>query len=133
MATGDSTHPGDGAAADRPETVTELTDGHTGRWQVTTETSIYLLDLDRRTMLRVPGAGIGVQRDPTRGHIPVTALPADHRVVRLQQLLRCEVGLSMYLLTEPWPDGTVMVRGTTPVRDIRSLDTHAPDAPRERS
>ena len=122
MATGDSTHPGDGAAADRPETLAELTDAHTGRWQVTTEASIYLLDLDRRTMLRVPGAGAGVQRDPTRGHIPVTALPADHRVVRLQQLLRCELGLSMYLLTEPWPDGSVMVRGTTPVREIRRLN-----------
>lgn len=119
MATGDSTRP------DRDRrpggAVEQLTDEDAGRWQVTTETTIYLLDLDRRTMLRVPGAGAGVQRDPTGGHIAVTALPADHRTVPLEQLVHCQLGESMYLLIEPWGDGSVMVRGSTPVREIRSL------------
>lgn len=39
MATGDSTHPGDGAAAP-PVTTAELFDDDTGRWQITTQTSI---------------------------------------------------------------------------------------------
>jgi hypothetical protein len=121
MAPGDSTHPGGGGAADQPLTVTELTDDDTGRWQITTETSIYLLDLDARTMLRVPGAGVGVQRDPTRGHIVVTALATDHEVVPLVQVLHCRRGESMYLLTEPRRDGSVVLRGTTPVCEIRAL------------
>lgn len=121
MATGDSTHPGGGEAADQPLTVTELTDADSGRWQITTEASIYILDLDQRTMLRVPGAGLGVQRDPAGGPVKVTSLAADHQVVPLYQVVHCQTGESMYLLTEPWPDGSVMVRGTTVVREIRRL------------
>lgn len=123
MAPGDSTHPGCGATSPDPPTRTVLTDGDTGRWQITTEASIYLLDLDTRTMLRVPGAGTGLQHDPTRGSIKVTTLAADHRAVPLHQILHCQVGQSMYLLTEPHPDGSVMVRGTTPVQEIRHLTT----------
>lgn len=132
MAHGDSAHPGGGGAAKHPVTLTELTDQHTGRWQITTEASIYLLDLDQRTLLRVPGAGTGVQRAPDGGRVAVANLPSDHQVVPLQQLLHCQVGHSMYLLTEPWPDGSVMVRGTTPVCEIRRLTPETPQPPTSR-
>ena len=120
MATGDSTRPDPGEPDDQD--VEWLTDDDTGRWQITTETSLYLLDLDARTMLRVPGAGAGVQHSPDRGPIPVTALDSDHHVVRLQTLLHCHTGDSMYLLTEPLPDGSIVLRGTTVVQQIRRLD-----------
>lgn len=34
----------------------------TGQWQVTTETSLYLVDLDAQSVTRVPDAGAGTPR-----------------------------------------------------------------------
>ena len=50
----------------------------TGRWQVPTETSVYLLDLDARQVIRVPDAGTGtpMARRPTRRAAPRASLRA---------------------------------------------------------
>jgi hypothetical protein len=94
----------------------QLTDHDHGRWQVTTETSVYLLDLDQRWLLRIPGAGPHAESQAT----PVSTLRHDHQPMPLLQILRCEVGHRMWLLSEPEPDGTIGWRASTRVLNIRA-------------
>ena len=119
MATGDSSHPGPGA--EDAVTRQELTDDDTGRWQVTTETSIYLLDLDQRQVMRVPGAAADHGIDKTA---PVTyyvaSLRADRRFEPLAELILCRLDETMFLTTYPRPD-QLTLRGSTRVREIRRL------------
>jgi hypothetical protein len=52
-----------------------------GRWQVTTETSVYLLDLDAKRITRLPDAGAGAGQDyPQR---------QSHRCVAIMSQSRC--------------------------------------------
>ena len=120
MATGDSTRPGPGAG-DEPLTLPELLDDDTGRWQVTTQTSIYLLDLDHRTMTRFPGAAGDQGIDPdSRAVYPVNSLEGDGQPHSLWRLVQCRVGERMYLYTEV-NAAYVAPISTTPVREIRLL------------
>lgn len=122
MATGDSTHPGPGAEpGERRLTVDELLDEDTGRCQITTQTSLYVLDLDHRTTTRFPGAagdqGIGPQ---ARTASPVNILEDDRQPQPIWLLLQCQVGERMYLYTNV-DAANIAFRGTTPVREIRRL------------
>lgn len=92
----------------------------TGRWQVTTETSIYLLDLDAKRVTRVPDAGAG----PPAGFSPaaIAALRRDHESVPLLKLITCVVGEPMRMLIDLRRDGVCTLRTTTVVRHLRELN-----------
>lgn len=94
-----------------------LDDDDTGRWQVTTEASIYVLDLDARNFIRLPGAGPRADSQA----IAVTAMLGDHRPLPLVAVGLCVVGDNLILLSEPRPDGTVNYRHSTYVLEIRRL------------
>jgi hypothetical protein len=98
----------------------------TGRWQVTTETSVYLLDLAARQLIRVPDAGTGNPDGPPP--IAISSLRRDHEPVALLRVLHCELGAPMQLVLDIRRDGIPTLRATTCVRDLRELDT-ADDPP----
>jgi hypothetical protein len=62
----------------------------TGRWQVPTETSVYLLDLDARQLIRVPDAGTGNPDGPPP--IALSSLRRDYEPVALLRVLHRELG-----------------------------------------
>lgn len=101
------------------ELMTDLRDDQTGRWQVTTRTSIYLLDLDARTVLRVPGAshehGLSETESPV---YVIRPHPGDRRPEHLLRLWHCHVGDPMRL--RRLRDAGDLT--STPVLDIASLD-----------
>jgi hypothetical protein len=90
-----------------------------GRWQVTTETSVYLLDLDAKRVTRVPDAGAGPP--PGLSPAPVASLRRDHESVPLLGLIKCAVGEPMRLLIDIRGDGVSTLRTTTIVRHLREL------------
>jgi hypothetical protein len=104
----------DEAAADSPRT---------GRWQVTTETSVYLLELDRRQVTRVPDAGAG----PPPGISPaaIASLRRDHESIPLLKLIMCIVGEPMRMLIDVRRDGVCTLRTTTVVRHLRELSAES--------
>lgn len=129
MDRGDNTSAGRGPgpdAEDEPQiqdapTAGALYDDTEGRWQITTQTSIYVIDLDRRTVIRIPGAAGEQGIDPQIGAAyPVAVLEDDRRPQPLWLLVQCRVDEPMYLYTNR--DATsIVLRGTTPVRQIRRL------------
>lgn len=122
MATGDSTRPGPGAA-DQPVTVKRLSDDDTGLWQITTETSIYLLDLDNRMVTRFPGTAGEHGRNTTTDIIYVVrAFAGDRQPRRLDRVISCRRGDRMRLHLS-MDAGNVAPVTSTPVREIRKL-TH---------
>ncbi len=77
---------------------------------MTTQTSVHLIDLDRRAVTRVDGAGT-----PVAGHgFAVSALRLDRESVELIELVRCEVGAEMELLLRV-RDDCVTLRRTTAI------------------
>lgn len=92
-----------------------------GRWQVTTETSVYLLDLDDRRITRVPDAGAGPP--PGLDAPPIAALRRDHEPVPLLSLISCTIGEPMRMLIDVRRDGVGTLRTTTIVRQLRELAT----------
>jgi hypothetical protein len=95
----------------------------TGRWQVTTETSVYLLELDRKQVTRVPDAGAG----PPPGLSPsaIAALRHDHEALPLLKLITCVVGEPMRMLIDIRRDGVCTLRTTTIVRHLRDLEAES--------
>lgn len=93
--------------------------GVTGRWQITTETALYVVDMDARTCVRVPDAGLGT----VDGLSPavVSAKRLDHQPIPLVSLIRAELGEPLLLVLDLRGDGVKTVRQSTVVRDIRSL------------
>jgi len=91
-------------------TPTRLDDSGRGRWRVVTQTSTHFLDLDRRAVARVEGAGTPT----TDGGWSVSALRCDREFVELVKLVRCQVGVEMQLLLRI-RDDRVTARLTTEV------------------
>lgn len=91
--------PAEGSAAvSGIHSTTELHDDQTGCWQVTTRTSIYVLDLDARTVFRVPG--VSYEHGLSRTRLPVYVTrphPGDRRPEPLLRLKHCVVGDPMRL------------------------------------
>lgn len=104
-----------------------LEDTATGTFQVTSETSVYLVDLDRRRLMRIPGAGEGPRVTDEGVQVILATLPGDHSWVPLFELLQCQLGQPMIALAEPRPDGSMVWRQTTLVQDIRPI-VSPPDA-----
>ena len=121
MATGDSTSPGPGGVERPVTTVAQLHDEQTGRWQITTQTSIYVLDLDHRQVTRIPGAAGEHGIDKTTGIIYVVrTFTGDRQPRKLARLIRCRRGEPMYLhVTRSREHVALLV--STPVCEIRRL------------
>jgi len=100
---------------------TRLDDSERGRWRVVTQTSTHFLDLDRRAVTRIDGAGT-----PTAdAGWTVSALRCDREFVELIKLVRCQVGAEMQLLLRI-RDDRVTVRLTTEVVGITPAEEWSP-------
>jgi len=101
-----------------------LHDDDAGRWRVTTQTSAHLVDLDRRTVTRVEGAGV-----PTAAAgFTVSGLRRDRESVPLLVLIHCEVGLPMELLLQVRDDCVTTMRRTTAIVAITPAEVWSPRA-----
>lgn len=92
----------------------------TGRWQVTTETSVYLVDLDAELVTRVPDAGAGT----SPGLVPaaIASLRRDYEPVVLLELINCELDGPLRMLLDIRRDGVPTLRVSTHVRELLELD-----------
>lgn len=86
---------------------------------MTTETSVYLLDLDANRVIRVPDAGAGPPAG--LGPVAIASLRRDHESVPLLELLSCAVGQPMRMIIGLRRDGVSTLRITTIVRHLREL------------
>jgi hypothetical protein len=91
----------------------------TGRWQVTTETSLYLVDLDAHLVTRVPDAGAGTP--PGLSPVAIASLRRDHEPVTLIELIECQLDRPLRMLLDVRRDGVPTLRVSTHVRELREL------------
>ena len=96
-----------------------MTQPMSGKWQITTETSVYVLDLDDQLATRVPDAGAGAT--PGLPGVPISSLRRDHEPIRLVELVQCRVGVPLRLLLDVRRDGIYTERTSTVVREVREL------------
>jgi hypothetical protein len=94
--------------------------GGSGVWQVTTETSTYVIDLDAGHCVRVPDAGLG--QVPGMPPAQVAAMRRDHEPISLVAVVKAEVGHPLLMVLDVRRDGVPTVRRSTVVRQIRRLD-----------
>lgn len=112
--------------ADLPRPRERLEDADGGCWLVSTEVSQYVVDLDGRRLMRLPGAVAG-------GHwvndmfIEVRSLPNDWQVCELVALLRCVVG-QRFLAADRDDYGAIRTRHGTVVKAIESIGPDSPPA-----
>lgn len=102
---------------------TRLDDSSTGCWRVTTQTSAHLIDLDRRTVTRIEGAGAPV----ADAGWTVSALRCDRESVPLIELVRCSISCPMQLLLRIHDD-CITLRRTTAVVAIAPAEVLTPRA-----
>lgn len=89
----------------------DLAEGATGTYSVCTMASTYVLDMDARTLMRLPNAAEAAD------------LRRDCRTVELLRLEICIVGLPMVAVIDLHVPGvSSTTRCTTPVVSIRKLD-----------
>lgn len=94
----------------------QLNDNSGGRWHVVTETSRYVVDLDERTLTRLPGSASGAA--PGRAPVELADLRGDHTEIQLLTLVQCQLHRSMVLLIEADDTDGPRFRLTTMVRAI---------------
>jgi len=95
--------------------------GSDGRWEVITQTSRYVLDLDSGTAQRIPCEGLGSKGGDSGPD--VADLRGDCLPVPLIEVAQAVVGDSMILLLQLGDDDVVTCRTTTIVRAIRPLSS----------
>jgi hypothetical protein len=91
-----------------------------GQWQVATETSLYLIDIDRRLVTRVPDAGDGTM--PGLPPVAIASLRRDHEPLPLIELVECELGKPLRMLIDVRRDGVPTLRVSTHIRELRQLN-----------
>lgn len=98
--------------------VEELTDDMDGLWNVQTETSSYLVDMDKRKAMRSPNTGAGIHPDYAENRIVVVSkLPQDGEWFHFDTLKQCMVGELMFIYQGPgWG-----MRRSTIVRKIQQV------------
>lgn len=92
-----------------------------GRFAVHTESSTHLVDLDARTITRVPDTGMGAGDRP--GMVITAQLRRDHETLPLRELLVMQVGAPLVAVLDLRGDGIPTLRQTTLVREIQPLET----------
>lgn len=83
--------------------------------QIHTETALYLLDRERKTISRQPGKGFGSIGEEA---VETAELRRDTETLELHEMLTCEVGKPMEMLINVREDGILTYRVTTIVRSI---------------
>jgi hypothetical protein len=83
---------------------TTLMDTATGTFAVTTQSAVYLIDLDLRAVVRLRG------NDPIT---PATVMRRDRELVDLIEIGECTVGRSMILLVDLHIPGVAATRRVT--------------------
>ena len=117
QAGGTASRSGSDAAAET--TVRELLGSEGGLWCVLTEGSCHSFDLDRRTVVRIPGPGAL----PLRGDL----------VRRLRGIETCRVDSSgsWTLEADPWnQESDFYLHTSSVIREIRRIDTAGPERER---
>ncbi|WP_460792920.1 hypothetical protein [Nocardioides maradonensis] len=107
-------------AAPAVEAVAEVRDADRGLWRVTTETSIYYLDLDRREAMRLDGAARGHHVAEDGVVVWANRLPNDRQWNPLVVLEECRIGAPMRLSAAV--EGTLTPFRSTSVTRIESVD-----------
>ena len=108
-----------GSDASAEVTVRELMGSQGGLWSVVTEASCHYFDLDRRTVVRVPGPGVL----PLRGDL----------ARRLRGIGTCRVDSSgsWTLEADPWDqENDFYLHTSSVVREIRQITTAGPECER---
>ncbi len=100
-----------------------LVDSSAGCWRVVTQTSAHLIDLDRRAVTRIEGAGVPT----TDAGWSVSALRLDRESVPLIELVCCQTGYPLELLIRIRED-CVTLRRTTEVVAITPAVEWSPRA-----
>lgn len=78
--------------------VKELTDDMDGLWNVQTETSSYLIDMDKRRAMRSPNTGAGIHPDHAENRIVyVSNIRGDGQWFPISTVKQCIVGELMFL------------------------------------
>ena len=116
---GDGTTSRSGSEASAEATVRELMGSEGGLWCVVTEASCHYFDLDRRTVVRVPGAGAL----PLRGDL----------ARRLRGIGTCRVDSSgsWTLEADPWDQvNDYYLHNSSVIREIRQITTAGPECER---
>lgn len=103
-----------------------------GRWEVTTEASRYIIDLDQRTLTRVQGSGPEhhqADRVPSRAfsreadrHPVRSRLRKDEQQVPLLDMSPVIIGYPLKVLLDLVGNGVVTVRRSTPVVSILAIN-----------
>jgi hypothetical protein len=83
------------AVVQRPSRAAELTDTTGGLWRVSTETSVYLIDLDLRMLLRAPGAVRGTHLNVDGELVRAYEFNTDNAWHKLVRLEVCRLGERM--------------------------------------
>lgn len=97
--------------------IQELNNGDTGIYNVQTETSSYVIDMDRKRAMRVPYSGAGIHPDHTENRIVhVSDLDGDNDWFSFNTIKQCVVGALMFINQ----DGAGMRRSTI-VRKISKV------------
>lgn len=95
-------------------TKTELTNEDKGLWNVQTETSSYLVDMDNKKAMRSPNTGAGIHPDHAENRVVfVNPIRGDGEWFPMSEIEQCKVGEPMYM----YQPGAGM-RSTTIVRKI---------------
>ena len=82
--------------------VSELTEAMTGTWNVQTETSSYIIDMDEHKTMRMPNTGAGIHPDHAENRIVVVnAIRGDGEWVHFDTLKQCMVGAIMLIYRYP--------------------------------
>lgn len=98
-------------------TIEELTDESTGLFNVQTETSSYLIDMDKRQAMRSPYTGAGIHPDHAENRaVYVAKFDTDCEWFSFHALKQCKVGELMFIY-----EGSAGMRGTTIVRKITQV------------
>jgi hypothetical protein len=103
-----------------------------GRWEVTTESSRYIIDLDESTITRVPGSSPEHHKEdrvPSRAfsrkadrHPSRSRLREDEKQVPLLEMSPVFIGHPLKVLLDIVGNGIVTVRRSTPVISILAID-----------
>jgi hypothetical protein len=93
-----------------------------GVWNVYTETSMYVVDLDKKLAKREPGKGLGAASRSHNKDMKASEMRADGEWFKVIGLY-CEVGPSMTILCEGLvPADIFTLRQTTWVRKIEKVE-----------
>ncbi|TIC86708.1 hypothetical protein E8D34_10680 [Nocardioides sp. GY 10113] len=111
----------DATSEEVPPEPSALSGEEGGVWQIVTEASLYILDLERGRLMRTPGAGLGPHVAPDGVLVRVTDLAGDRAWLTLVELWQCRIGFPLLAFCEDEHGDNPMLRWSTHIISIRRL------------